>query len=326
MGFCPVQHLHTRHLEDTARALAGAHDRVLVRNKNVLWQPIRLRRAKLADLAPFIVLNPPAFDSELAAWNERGGMLIYDRAYQRAENIAAHHAQFIVECPLSVQDLDNYVDGTRDLAVIYRPPSWREHERCVGLLWPSAELCRRYYDLVQAAPKSGALAKALDLPEGFTVANDDWMSEQLGLSTAELWRVRNATFRMRDFRMVNQVIPRIAPEDRTLAELYHYIVREFPAMNGVHLIVGSALTKAARHWKVALRDLARCGAIERKETFFCHLPDVMPPHWFKIDAEHRRAKERLEEMIARVEASAEFSPKAALRSPSRSDQSRSSPA
>jgi hypothetical protein len=75
----------------------------------------------------------------------------------------------------------------------------------------------------------------------------------------------------------------------------------------MRLIVGSSLARATKNWKVALKDLARCGAIERKETLFCHLPDVMPPHWFKMDAEHQRARERLEEIIARVEASPELS-------------------
>jgi hypothetical protein len=223
-----IELLHTRDLEEAARELASRYERVFVRNKNILWNPIRLRRSRLQDLKPFIVLNPPAFDAELAAWNERGGMVIYDRSYQRAENVAAHHAQLISECPLSLADLDNYVDGARDVAVIYWPPRWDEHRRCVGSCGRAPSSASASTSSSQGADTNEALGAPWISLRASPVAGDTESARSSSSRLAQLWRVRNATFRMRDYKMVTPVILRVPPQDRTLAEVYAYIVRECP--------------------------------------------------------------------------------------------------
>jgi hypothetical protein len=305
-------------MEGAARALAGRYDRVLVRAKNALFHRIRLRRSKLADLKPYITLNPAAFDAQLDAWNEAGGMLIYNRDYRREENIDAHHAQLVCECPLSVDAVTKFTEKTREILVIYRPPNWREYDRRVNDLYPDASICMRFYEIIRASKKQ----------DGFHVVSDESMREALNVTSPQLFRIRKATFLARDYRMVIQVIPRIEPVDSTLVGVYNWILRECADANGVRMIEGTSLSKAVKHWNVALKALVRCGAIARKDTlFFYHLSEL-DPDWEKIDTTRNAAQTNLREVIKMVEKSEEFNLPASTspRSPEGKRQSQSSPA
>lgn len=296
---------HTRDMEGTVRALASRFERVLIRNKNILWNPIRFRRRKIADLKPRIVLNSQAWDSQLQEWNVHGGLMIYDRSFRLTENIAAHQAQIVIECPLSVEELLEYAAGTRELAVVYAPPHWREHERCVNTLFPNGELCKRFDMLVQAAPECGECS-ALKLPPCTAITDED-VSEMLGVTSSEMWRVRSSIYRKRDFNTITRVMLRHPPDDRTLAAVYEAIER-FPEVEGVHLILGNGLGKATRYWKQALRDLARRGAINLLDTLYCYFPPEVPINWRHVDAARERAWRRFEEVRSFVEALPEFNP------------------
>jgi hypothetical protein len=299
----------TRDLVAAAIGLHELYGRVLVRNKNIVWHPIRLERKRLQHLEPYIVWNAPEFDAQLLAWNREGGMMLYDRAYLRSENIAGHDAQLVVECPLDMEMLDAYAEGTRDHLVIYQPPNWDEHRSCVLDLHPSEARCRQFFDLVQAGPEVAQIRETLKLAEGFHVLSDERAAAVMKLNGAQLWRIRSAIFRKRDLQLVTQLVTRIEPEENTLAGIYAYIVNTFPEVNGVRLIPGNALGRATRFWKAALKALARCGAIEMRDTLYCYWLDPdYPPHWFKIAANHRRAEKRLEEMLAYVERLPEFNP------------------
>lgn len=302
--------LHTRDMEQAVRGLAARYERVLVRNKHILWKPIRLRRAALADLEPRIVLNPPQFDSELHAWNREGGVLVYDRAFKRDENIAAHHAQFITECPLSIEMIERVSEGTREAVVVYLPPNWREHERGVRDTFPDAATCERVYRMAQrGARPSQALLDALGAKEEGRVISDVEIISALKLSSAHLHRIRSAMLRKREWKMVNPVVLRIAPEDATEAQVYRFIERECPKIDGAHLIVGAKLSKAMRFWRVALRALERRGAIARRDTLYFYALDGLEPDWKKVARTYEGAKENLRRVAAFIEAAPEFNPR-----------------
>lgn len=321
--------LHTRNHEEAARALAARYDRVLIRNKHILWKPIRLRRAAIADLEPRIVLNPQQFDSELDAWNKDGGVVMYDRAFKKYENIAAHHAQLLTECPISVEDLERYIEGTRELVVIFMPPHWREHERAVREFYPDARLCERFYRIAQrgGTPSAGVLA-AMGAVEAGRMVSDADMAAALKVTTAQLGRIRRAMLRKREWKMVTPVVLRIEPEDATLAQTYRFIERECPKVDGAHLIVGTKLSKAIRHWRVALRALERRGAIARRDPLFFYLLDGLEPDWRRLAQRHEAGKARLMRMAQFMETTEELNPRAlqSRRSPARPSRSLSTSA
>jgi hypothetical protein len=315
MGFV-TEILHTRNREAAVRALVERYDRVLVRNKNNLWNPLRLRRAQLQDLKPFIVLNPQEFDTELAGWNERGGVLLYDRAYVALENIGAHPAQLISECPLSLQQLDSYIEGTSELAVVYRPPNWNEHRRWIRSNVPSAERCQRLWELVGAAPERPDIAGPLGFcTKGCRVVSERDAQVHLGARSAELQCVRRAFLLPRAFKAVWRVVPRIAPDDPTLVDVYDFIDKRCPTVDGARLVVPGIISRHTRHWKVAIRQLERRGAVSLPGALFCYYLGDVTPHWERLDARQRVAERRLEEIIAKIEASPEFNPKRAPPSP-----------
>ncbi len=274
---------------------------MLIRNKNLLWQPIRLRRSAIQDLRPFIVGNPKEFDRERDTWNRDGGMMIYDRGFGVRENIAAHHAQLVSECPPSMEDLRDCVQSARELVVIYRPPSWDEHIRWVQYTAPNAEICRNFFNLARSAATNEKIGAALNINEPFTVCSDASLCDALKIRIPQLWRIRDSTLRYRDWKMITRVVPRIAPPDQTLADVYHFILRECSEVDGEYLIVGSALAKAARFWKVALRRLEIEGAIERRETVFCYLLSGLPPDWEAIELAHLRKRATLDKITTFVD-------------------------
>lgn len=320
-----TQLLRTTNREAAAHELAARYPRVFIRNKNLLWNPLRLRRAKLADLNPFIVLNKPEFDAQLKAWNREGGVVIYDRNYKSYEDVAAHQAQLICECPPTVADLDAWIEAARDVVVVFTPPRWDEHHRWVAHNFPVTELCRRFYELVLAAPTDEELGRVLGFNAGFRVLGDMSAMTALGLSNAQLRQVRKALFRPRNLRTVWQVIPRVAPTDLTMAAAYHFLQSECPKVEGgVHLVTGRAMMKHVKYWRAALRDLERAGAVACRDTLFCYYLDEIPPNWDRFDIRRCSAEDRLEEIIRKVEALPEFTPAStSSRSPAPRDLSRS---
>lgn len=300
--------LHTRDMEEAVRTLAARYDRVLVRNKHILWKPIRLKRAAIADLEARLVLNPPQFDSELHAWNRDGGVLIYDRGFKRDENIAAHHAQFITECPLSIEWIHRVSEGTREVVVVYIPPNWREHERGVRDLFPDAKLCERVYRMAQhGARPSQAMLEAMGAKEEGRIISDVEIAKALKLTPGHICRIRNQMLRKREWQMLNPVVLRIEPQDAALAHAYRFIERECPKVDGAHLIVGAKLSKTVRFWRVALRSLERCGAIARRDTLYFYALDGLEPDWKKIARTHDAAKSALRDMAAFIEGTPELS-------------------
>lgn len=299
---------YTRNREATARALAGHYERVFIRNKNRLWNPLRLRRAVIADLNPYIVLNAPEFDAQLLAWNQAGGALIYDRSYTPSENVGAHHAQLLSECPLSTDLLDAYIEGARELVVIFKPPNWKEHHKWVAANYPPGDLCRRLYDLVMASSFDEAMGEALGFTPGFRVVPEDRELETLAVHPAIVRVVRKTVFRRRSRKTVWRAALRIEPEDRTMAEIYRFIVARCPKVNGVHLIAGGTMIEVVRFWKKALRDLDRCGAIALKGFLQCYWPEELPPNFGRLDRRRYVAERHLREMIKFVEDAPEFNP------------------
>lgn len=296
---------HTKDRESAARALLARHRHVLLRNKNMLWQPLRIRKEKLTDLRPYIVMSPAACDAQLEAWNRDGGLLIYDRGHRRRENIVAHGAQVVGECPASVDLLRIYSAGTRGELVVFKPPSWEEHEKWVAAFWPTAETCRKLYALAEAAPRDEPLRAALDLPPCRMLTDSD-ACKALGRSKAEVTRIRNAIFRTRDYWTVIKVRARIAPPERTLAEFYTYLTTSFPAVDGHHAIVEHEMIAAWWKGTTLLRALERAGSIEISDTVRCYLLDGLPPDWERVDEAHIDARRHLMEMVGYIEESAEF--------------------
>lgn len=309
-----MEFFQTRDRERAIRALARRYERVFVRNKNVAWHPLRFRRSAIADLSPFLVMSPREFDAQLDGWNRSGGVCVHERNYVPWEDVGAHQAQVISECPMSRDLLEQYVEGARELAVIFYPPNWDEHRRWVAANFPPGDLCERFHAAVLAAPRDEAMGELLGLRPGFHVMRELEARQAIDSPAPVMRLVRRRVFRPRNLKPIWRATLRAEPEDRTLAEIYRYIGDVCPQVGGVHYVRGYTLMKKTRFWKRAMRQLERCGAIGAKGLVTCYWPDELPPNFVRMDARRRRAERQLDEMIEYVGALPEFN-QPAKRSP-----------
>lgn len=303
----------TNKMEETARALDAAHDRVMVRAIHKLRNPIRLRVKQLQDIRPFYARNDPAFDAEVERWKEECGTLINYRTYNRMEPVYDYDACMLCEAPLSVDYIEKLAKGAKSLCVIYHPPIWRAHEELLFAAYPTGKSCKRLVQVIESIAQSkdlAAIALACGIPTaGTRAAADDDLAKELGLSQPDLSIVRKRAFRSQDGRryaQVIQLIPRVEPEDKTLLGVYQFIKDELPSVGHVRLARDNALSKAARFWKIALRALVRSGSVQQKGKTAFYFVDGLRPDYDRIQIEHETAKGKFTRLMAEVDSLPEF--------------------
>lgn len=303
--------LKTSHMEDAVLALDREHERVMVRAVHYVANPIRLRVKKLEEIRPFYARNAPEFDSEIAAWKEENGTLVNYRPAFRKEQVLPHNAALICELPLSMDMVEVETRDTSDLCVVYRPPTWREHEELLFNRHPGGTACKRFMQEVaglRPTKEHAEIAVITGIPTAGTRAIEDAALEE---SFPDLSSLRKRTLRSaagRQFSVITPLIPRIEPEDHTLMPLYRFIKEELPSHGGVKLARDNVLSKAMRFWKIGLRALVRSGSVEQKGKigFYGVGGFGIAPDYVRLQAEHDAAKGKLNRLIEAVDALPEF--------------------
>lgn len=303
----------TSRMEETALALDAAYDTVMVRSAGLLPNPVRIRVKMLESIRPFYGRNDPAFDSEFARWKAENGTLINYRPQHKREPILPHDACFLTECPLSIDLIEGQARDTRKVCVVYKPPTWRQHEEVIFTKYPSGTSCKRLIQAVKAVkptPELARMAQALGIPTAGTYAiADEALRESLGVSMIDFPPLRKRALRHIDgrrFSSVIELVPRIEPEDESLLGMYRYIKDSLPAVGHIRLARDGALSKAARFWKISLKALVRSGSVEQKRKICFYFMDGIAPDYKKIDAEHQGAKARLTRLIQFVDSLPEY--------------------
>jgi hypothetical protein len=312
-----IQFQRTSKMEPTALLLDSRFDRVMVRAAAELSAPIRLRVKMMEPIRPFILRNGEAFDAELARWQKENGTLVNNRRHRSDEPVMRHNATLLCECPMSWDDVQAMSRDASELCVLYKPPSWRQHESAVHAWWPSGTACRQFADALQSAPvteQHAAISDACGIPGlGTSVMDDDALCAALRIGYDELHCLRKRTMRVVDsrkkyshrFSVVQQLIPRIEPEDLTLLPLYRAVC-ELPSVGHIRLARDNALAAVHRFWKQSLRSLVRSGCVERKPTLGYYFFDGPEPDYERIQAEHTAAKSKFTRMVAQVDALEEY--------------------
>jgi hypothetical protein len=310
-----TQFYRTGNMEKTALLLDQRHDRVMVRAACALSAPIRFRWKMLTSIRPFLLRNDPAFDSEIAKWQKQNGTLINNRKYLRGEPVLKHNACVICECPMSWDEVEQMARDAADVCVIYRPPSWRNHEGYLHAAWPSGMACKRFAEAMpEPLTAPNPVTSACGIPvAGTRQITDDDLLRSLGINDGELHCLRKRTMRVVDsrkkyshrFSLVQRLIPRIEPEDITLLPMYRAIT-ELPCVGHIRLARDNALAGAGRFWKTTLRALIRSGCVERKETLGYYFFDGPAPDYERIQAEHVAARSKFDRVTKQVDALGEY--------------------
>jgi len=298
----------TSRMEESVLLLDKSYDKVMVRADHQTEMPIRLRVKMLEAIDPHYLRSNEAFDSQIPVWNEEGGTLINYRRYQKMEKAMPHEALLICEAPLSLDILDDLTRDTKQECVIYRPPTWRQHEELVFAKHPPGTQCKQFVQAVTRAKpikEYALIAQKLNIPTAGTHAiNDDELRELLGKNRRDMEIMRKRALSglgSRRYSLVHPLIPRIEPEDHTLMEIYKAIT-ELPAFGKVNLARDNVLSKAARFWKTALRALVRSGSVERRPTIGFYFTGGIMPNYDNLQAQHLAAQAKLKRLIATVDS------------------------
>lgn len=114
----------TRRMESAANLLVKNFRHVLVRAAYDNYVRIRFRADAMIDPRCYFNKVP----SQFKKWRETGGVLV---SWKNIANEGPHDALVIAECPASMEIFLKLIQDTGTLAVIYEPPTWRQHEQKV---------------------------------------------------------------------------------------------------------------------------------------------------------------------------------------------------
>ncbi len=295
----------TPDMEGAILLLAKHYKRVLVRVVYNNYPALRLRIRRLAELHPYIATRGFASDGQIELWNSRGGVLV---SYRQRFPLLTQDAHVFCECPLQRDDLRD----ANALVVVYTPPSWRWHYGTIKFLHPTAETARLLYNEIAAAGISkeyAAICEAVGMDaRGMSAIGDAELCARFGFANVyHLNRVRRKVFYLASKQRfaVWPMIPRIEPEHKALLPMYRAI-QNLPQLHGMRLAVNRELRAVGATWKVQIKDLAHCGSIKLFDRVGFYRMGAVHPDYDLIQDAHEAATERLDGVIAYVEAAPEL--------------------
>lgn len=298
-------------MEEATRILAKKFDRVIVNMGFMRNRPaIRFQAKKLEDLKPIKAYAITGAEASQRIWDKTGGLLL---SYRKDFLPLAHDAQLIAECPFSETELETWTKATTGPVVIYRPPSWSQNEETAMSFAPSGDTCKRIHDNLIHATKLPAnpalpICKVVGLADGpgVVLINDYELCDRVGLPRAFLGRARRVMMKGRfrfSYHELQELVCRIEPKDKNLMPTYTQI-KELPALGSVRVALDRKVNK------MRLKELIRCGSVERRGAYGYYLLSEIKPDFEAIQNEHLAAKARFQRITALVDAAPVFSLKA----------------
>ena len=130
-----IQFFRTSTMEWAANLLVKHYRHVVIRQAFVNRTRIRFRADWLTDERVFFNKVPSQWES----WKEQGGALISYKFYAETH---PHEALLFVEAPKFMWMMRNAIAATKEVVVIYEPPTWKAHEEQIRLKYstkPSRE-------------------------------------------------------------------------------------------------------------------------------------------------------------------------------------------
>lgn len=151
-----------RNLEPTIDLLARYFRHVVVNSNFNLNTTVRLR-ADLLKEAEGVFFSKT--ESQVELWQARGGVLhmMLKRSWDDP-TAGPHDAILFVECPRSVELLDDACQETRSLAVVCLPKNWERHEHALKKITEGkdARLVKREFDKLERVKQLVTAGKFLN--------------------------------------------------------------------------------------------------------------------------------------------------------------------
>jgi hypothetical protein len=136
-----MQLFATNDVVASIRYAHSAYTHILVNRGYTTIKPAFFRSSLIADLPVYQWGHwKTATHGQHERWRENGGVLIDE--YTFSDKAGAADVLVFVECPLTMQRLNQSSKHIAEYTVLPRPHTWRVHEQCIDLRKPSADALR----------------------------------------------------------------------------------------------------------------------------------------------------------------------------------------
>lgn len=298
----------TTNMEQAAILMHERYRRVIVHCDYHIERRIRFQQNKVVSCGPRIARHSDPENMVTKAWEKAGGMLINMRTQ---ETPPMTEAMLICEMPIEKRLLKFLTDRAEKDSVVYKCPTWSPYFEFLDFVYPSSESCQRFFDLLHKKIDNHeytSIAKAIGLTGPIAAISDVVASDSLDIPLMSMGHMRDLVFKglKRQVTMVQPLVPRIEPVDKTLMPAFEFVRDKCPNLAGHRLLVGNALGQTARFWKTTLKLLIRDGAVEAKPRVgFYNLADVRP-EFNRIMRMRQHGEIELREVIDHVEKLPEY--------------------
>lgn len=137
---------HTDDIEGAIRKMVELNERCVVFQRPQTLRPIRLRLNCVADIPSIACRTWDAFAQDsVDRWKSEGGLLYYRPDVFAPDIMPETDALLFAECPLQYRILEQYSDRVKRDIIIFKPPSWVQHEATIEFKYPRSD----YYQTLE---------------------------------------------------------------------------------------------------------------------------------------------------------------------------------
>lgn len=298
--------------EKCIRDLFDRYTHVVVQPQTLTDNPVRLREPMISDLPLFS--HKPWLANKLEVldkWTEEGGVLLNFSFNQILESVGEHDAHIHIECPINMKKFNNDTVFTKSEKVIYRPPTWKNHERYVDHIYPHKDTIQRVWIALQEmreeemSNRNRIACEAMKVsPIGIVACTDSELSDRAMISISKMPSIRKVIEdegMQRHCKIVYSLVPRIEPTDHALREIFDKIKAMPEQYRGERMFSSYGMVGLHKSWRRNVKALVREGSIEKKHPIYIYPIRDVEPDWYKCMKDRDQGFADLEEMKKLVE-------------------------
>ena len=306
----------TADMERAVEAMASRHKHCVLKKTYKTDAPIYIR-TNATNGVPYYSWHPKQIktNGELQRWQEHGGVLIDpDQDWSLDERIPTYDAVLWAEAPIDTYALHKYGERCRRDVVVFRPPTWNQHEAVVSKFFPTGLALDRAMDKVEEHLQEGLTAKHRQILKDLNIepgpccfmASDRQMAEELDVDTTVFQVLRSKILevcRRWYWQPLMCIIPRIEPENPAYLDLYRFFEGLPSRGNGERYCQDKTVRALTPSYKQIIRAMVREGSLEKLPyQYVWDLNAGRRPMIEPADRNHRKAVAELQFLKASVDA------------------------
>ncbi len=301
----------TTNMEAAARTLCDTYKLVVALNWLRNSRRLALRPSALSDVQIYRVTAKAKAEAEIRAWRKTGGL--YLREYYGRPDYGHTQGLLFAEAPHDLECFERDSAPCTDATVIYRPPSWLDHENTLTDMFPPATIAKRFWETLEIfsarprKPLHEAMLKIMGLPSsGVVCVPKAEFYKTANISSGQMWRIVKADAHLLDKQRAgrlscNAVILRFEPQNKDQLALYRWIAENCQRYLNWHIIKTNEPRALFPRWKDMLRHMSYGSFLQREDEVNFYMPSGAKPDFSVYDLELKRARARLKQVIQFVE-------------------------